>query len=98
MAIEELAEYDVVVNVSDHFDLDLANLLKQNKIESHWFPLGESYQMPLENIYAAIVILWQEGYPAQTVLAVLCASVPGWCPSSDLSGLRRFFNGGKIRV
>ena len=72
MTIEELGEYDVVINVSDHFDFDLANLLKEHKIESHWFPLGESYQMPLENLYGAMFILWHAEQKTKQGTAPLC--------------------------
>ena len=55
---DELLGFDVVVNVSDHVDFELNSWLKENKIQSYWFPLGEAYGMPLENIFGAMWVLW----------------------------------------
>ena len=56
---EPLRGYDVVINVSDHLDAALSTWLCSHGIEHYWLPLGESFGMPLENIYAALLILWR---------------------------------------
>ena len=55
---DDLLEYDIIINVSDHLDFELVYWLIIQKIQSCWLPLGEPYGMPLENIYAAMFLLW----------------------------------------
>jgi len=52
-------DYDIVLNVSDLLDFELDQKLTAEGRQTFWFPLGESYGMPLENIYGAIHVLWQ---------------------------------------
>ena len=41
---------DIVINVSDLLDWKLQEKLTAKGIQTYWFPLGESYGLPLENI------------------------------------------------
>ncbi len=58
-SMEPLLDYDIVLNVSDFLDPELEDFLLANGIKGYWLPLGEAYEMPLENIYAAMLILWR---------------------------------------
>lgn len=57
--MEPLLDYDIVLNVSDFLDPELEDFLLANGIKGYWLPLGEAYGMSLENIYAAMLILWR---------------------------------------
>ena len=50
--------YDLIINVSDHTNYQLHIDLAKHGIPIYWFPLGESYGMPLDNIYGALSVLW----------------------------------------
>jgi protein-tyrosine phosphatase len=65
---EPLKNYDVIINVSDHLDAGLSSWLCANAIEHYWLPFGESYGMPLENIFAAMQILWRAESEQKKVL------------------------------
>ena len=42
------------MNVSDLLDINLDAKFTTAKIQTFWFPLGESFGFPLENIFAAM--------------------------------------------
>lgn len=64
---EELHNFDIVVNVSDHVDFELNNWLCRNTVQSYWFPLGEAFPIALENIFAAMNVLWDASRNNRTV-------------------------------
>ena len=51
--------YNVVLNVSDYLDHNLYSEIITDGILSFWFPIGESFGMPLENIFGALSIMWE---------------------------------------
>ena len=61
-------EYDIVLNVSDVLDFELDKQITADGKQTFWFPLGESYGMPLENIYGAICVLWEAEKQGSKVL------------------------------
>ena len=50
--------FDVIINVSDFIDHKQNAKISQQRIPVYWFPMGESFGMPLENIYGALSVLW----------------------------------------
>jgi len=60
-------EYDLVVNVSDYIDFNLNNKITSQGVPAYWFPMGETYGMPLENIFGALSILWEAEKNSLTV-------------------------------
>jgi len=55
---DKLHDVDIVINVSDYFDMKFNMMLLSRCIQSFWFPVGEAFGFPLENIYAAMLIMW----------------------------------------
>ena len=53
------SDFDIVVNVSDFIDLSLHNKIISQGVPVHWLPMGESFGMPLENIFGVLSILWE---------------------------------------
>ena len=51
-------DIDVMINVSDYIDHNLHAKISKQGIPVYWFPMGESFGMPLENIYGALSVLW----------------------------------------
>jgi len=51
-------QFDIVINVSDLLDIEQDKKLTDRGIQSFWFPMGESFGFPLENIYGAMSVLW----------------------------------------
>jgi hypothetical protein len=50
--------YDVIINMSDFIDHKFhAQLVSYGKL-AYWFPTGESFGIPLENVYGALSILY----------------------------------------
>ncbi len=66
--------YDLIINVSDCIDLELNTRIAYHGIAAYWFPMGESYGFPLENVYGAISVLW---YAESSSLRVLLHGVSG---------------------
>jgi len=52
-------DYDLVVNLSDYIEHRLHIQIASQGIPVYWFPMGETYGMPLENIFGALSILWE---------------------------------------
>jgi len=52
-------DYDLVVNLSDYIDHRLHRRIASQGMPVYWFPMGESYGIPLENIFGALSILWE---------------------------------------
>ena len=52
-------DYDLVVNLSDYIEHRLHIQIAGQGIPVYWFPMGETYGMPLENIFGALSILWE---------------------------------------
>ena len=52
-------DFDLIINLSDHIDHRLHNQISSNGTPVYWFPMGETYGMPLENIFGALSILWE---------------------------------------
>lgn len=58
-----------VINVSDLMDFSLHHEFVFQGIEPFWFPMGESFGFPLENIYGALQVLWHaEKYDKKVLL------------------------------
>jgi hypothetical protein len=56
----EASIYDVVINVSDEFYLDVENELKSKGCSTYWFPMNECKKdIGLNSIYGAMVILYE---------------------------------------
>lgn len=52
-------DFDLIINLSDHIDHRLHSQISFQGIPIYWFPMGETYGMPLENIFGALSILWE---------------------------------------
>ena len=50
--------FDLIINVSDHIDHKLHAKIADQGVPVYWFPMGESFGMPLENIFGAVSVLW----------------------------------------
>ena len=50
--------FDLIINVSDHIDHKLHAKIADQGVPVYWFPMGESFGMPLENIFGALSVLW----------------------------------------
>jgi hypothetical protein len=61
-------DFDLIINLSDHIDHRLHSQISSQGIPIYWFPMGETYGMPLENIFGALSILWEAEKKYQTVL------------------------------
>jgi hypothetical protein len=66
--------YDLIINVSDYMDVELNTRIAYHGIAVYWFPMGESYGIPLENVYGAISVLW---YAESNNLRVLLHGISG---------------------
>jgi len=66
--------YDLIINVSDHMDIELSTKIAYHGISAYWFPMGESYGIPLENVYGAVSVLW---YAESNNLRVLLHGISG---------------------
>jgi len=66
--------YDLIINVSDYTDLELTSKIAYHGIAVYWFPMGESYGIPLESVYGAISVLW---YAESNNLRVLLHGMSG---------------------
>jgi hypothetical protein len=51
-------DYDLIINVSDYIDFKRHSEIAKKGVPIFWFPIGESYGMPLENIYGALSVIW----------------------------------------
>jgi len=60
-------DYDLVVNLSDYIDHRLHTQITVQGTPVFWFPMGETYGMPLENIFGALSTLWEAEKNNRTV-------------------------------
>jgi len=60
-------DYDIVINVSDYIDHQLHHKLAAQGVPAYWFPLGETYGFPLENIFGVMSVLWAAEHENKSV-------------------------------
>ena len=55
----DASKYDVVINMSDEFSLEIEEKLQRFACKTHWFPMNECKRdIGLNSIYGALTILW----------------------------------------
>jgi len=56
------------INVSDIFQPEIDNAFTSKGVKNYWFPLGESFGMPLESLYGAMRIMKEAEQQNQSLL------------------------------
>ena len=51
-------DFDLIINVSDQIDHRFQSELASHRKSGYWLPMGESFGIPLENVFGALSILW----------------------------------------
>lgn len=52
--------FDIVINVSDEFDISYCNQIWLSGKHNYWFPMGEAWDnMGMSSIYGALTVLYQ---------------------------------------
>lgn len=93
--IELVCLCDIVLNVSDLMDFKLNKKLTALGVQTFWFPFGESFGFPLENIFGAMMVLW---YAEQQNKRVFLHCIAGRNRSVAVADCYYFLRSGEHRA